>query len=562
MGSSCFLKSLSWFIIASFFTALGAIIYGTAYYYYMALLNELFTRAFTAQNIPFHSVRQLYLTVFFMEGILVFSSTVFSAGLLQSMYVLRTKMTRTMFSTSSWREKKGAAITRFTSDVDEFEIAVTNLFSALIALSQVLGPLYYFVKHALSFGLWVVSAPLLYIILGFLGLVSLSSYSKRLERQFQETYDEIHTLFKLFLTYNLEIRMFGTVALERKFNTLIQKRNKLGEQIEVSKALYSPFLMGYVILGLSLAASVFYFSFPSSLLMGYIVFFTALITGVGSFFASSFIQVYKTRALVPRIIESLSTSSRPSSRFTFSSLPPFATFRHLYVMFGEKESSIPSFLRGTAFRIPTPSLTMIVLPPLSGKTLLSQFLCGRRSLPRSRIVARLKDQQDFVLPALALQSLTSLVGTDDYLFSGSIAENVLFQNHSRNLNHNFLRDFNVDFGSWDTVINPKLLSGGQKRRLSLLRGVCSSTPIVVIDEPFKGLDVDVQTRVLESLQVIGEEKTVVLLLSSLILVPNAFYIIINGSGAVVSGYGWELLEKKLMTGEWTSGVVVSSLGVE
>lgn len=55
------------------------------------------------------------------------------------------------------------------------------------------------------------------------------------------------------------------------------------------------------------------------------------------------------------------------------------------------------------------------------------------------------------------------------------------------------------------------LSGGMKRRVAILRGLLANSNILILDEPFKGLDTDNKTAVMEYVKKKTSDKTVLLI---------------------------------------------------
>ena len=55
------------------------------------------------------------------------------------------------------------------------------------------------------------------------------------------------------------------------------------------------------------------------------------------------------------------------------------------------------------------------------------------------------------------------------------------------------------------------LSGGMKRRVALCRALMFDAPLVVLDEPFKGLDEETKETVMNTVQAMTEGKTLLLI---------------------------------------------------
>ncbi len=55
------------------------------------------------------------------------------------------------------------------------------------------------------------------------------------------------------------------------------------------------------------------------------------------------------------------------------------------------------------------------------------------------------------------------------------------------------------------------LSGGMKRRVAIARALCYDAPLVVMDEPFKGLDEDTKETVMETVMDMTKGKTLLII---------------------------------------------------
>jgi branched-chain amino acid transport system ATP-binding protein len=81
------------------------------------------------------------------------------------------------------------------------------------------------------------------------------------------------------------------------------------------------------------------------------------------------------------------------------------------------------------------------------------------------------------------------------------------------------------------------LSGGQKQMLSIARALVNDNPLLLIDEPSKGLAPIMVEKVMEALRIIKEKTTVVLVEQNFMMasmIGDSFYIIDDGQ-TVLSG---------------------------
>ncbi|MBB5205241.1 ABC-type multidrug transport system fused ATPase/permease subunit [Inhella inkyongensis] len=93
-------------------------------------------------------------------------------------------------------------------------------------------------------------------------------------------------------------------------------------------------------------------------------------------------------------------------------------------------------------------------------------------------------------------------------------------------------------GGWDTLLSRQFkggqdLSGGQWQRLAVARGLYRDAPLVIWDEPTAPLDARAEAAVYESLQRLGQGRTVVLITHRLASVRQADLIAFMEKGRIV-----------------------------
>jgi ATP-binding cassette, subfamily B, bacterial len=154
-----------------------------------------------------------------------------------------------------------------------------------------------------------------------------------------------------------------------------------------------------------------------------------------------------------------------------------------------------------------------------------------------------------------LRDMIGFVTQDTYLFSTSIYENIRFGNPDAEIDkvievaklanaHQFIS--NTRYG-YNTLIGDKgiKLSGGQKQRLALARTLIKDSDIVLLDEATSALDNKNEEEILEKLEQILKDKTVIAVTHRISSVRNFDKIVVISEGKIVeSGTYQELLVRK------------------
>ena len=99
---------------------------------------------------------------------------------------------------------------------------------------------------------------------------------------------------------------------------------------------------------------------------------------------------------------------------------------------------------------------------------------------------------------------------------------------------------------YDTVVGEKgrRLSGGQRQRIAIARAMIRDAPVLILDEPTTGIDVETGWRILEPLQRLMSGRTTIVISHNLMTARHATSIVVLEDGRVVErGAHAELLER-------------------
>ena len=88
---------------------------------------------------------------------------------------------------------------------------------------------------------------------------------------------------------------------------------------------------------------------------------------------------------------------------------------------------------------------------------------------------------------------------------------------------------------YDTVIgeNGASLSGGEKQRISIARAIMKDAPIIILDEATANVDPENEKELMEAINALTKEKTILMIAHRLKTVRNADKIFVVDKGKIV-----------------------------
>lgn len=155
----------------------------------------------------------------------------------------------------------------------------------------------------------------------------------------------------------------------------------------------------------------------------------------------------------------------------------------------------------------------------------------------------------------SLRSQVSLVLQDTVLLSGSVAENIGYgiddatperiEAAARMANaHSFIEAMPEGY---ETQLGERgaMLSGGQRQRIAIARAFIRQTPILILDEPTTGLDVESTQLVLAALRTLMQAKTTIIISHDPGLIACADRILVIAEGRIAASGPHEELHEGL-----------------
>ena len=185
--------------------------------------------------------------------------------------------------------------------------------------------------------------------------------------------------------------------------------------------------------------------------------------------------------------------------------------------------------------------TAIVGPSGSGKTTLCHLISRFWDVDSGKVTLDNIDIRKYNMDSL--MENYSFVFQNVYLFKDTIANNIRFGNPLASIEqvieaakkakcHDFIMQLE---NGYDTVIeeNGSNLSGGERQRLSIARAMMKDSPIIILDEATANVDPENEKDLIEAINALTKEKTIIMIAHRLKTVVNADKIIVLDEGRIV-----------------------------
>lgn len=221
------------------------------------------------------------------------------------------------------------------------------------------------------------------------------------------------------------------------------------------------------------------------------------------------------------------------------------------VSYGYNENA-PLAVKEVSFRISPSHMVGIVGRNGCGKTTLVKLLLGLYAPDKGRILLDGADIKQF--SRTELSEWIGYVPQECFLFSGSIKENIAkTQPHAKD--EQILaaaqlsgtdRFVSTMPEGYDTQVGESgyMLSGGQRQRIAIARALLRNPPVLLLDEVSNHLDTEAERALAETLQRLKENRTIILVTHSPMLLKACDSIIVMEKGHIaMAGKTDEIMAK-------------------
>jgi subfamily B ATP-binding cassette protein MsbA len=213
------------------------------------------------------------------------------------------------------------------------------------------------------------------------------------------------------------------------------------------------------------------------------------------------------------------------------------TFEH--VAFGYDTGN--QVLRDVSFRVTAGQITGVVGGTGSGKSTIVSLIPRFYDVTAGRVLVDGIDVRDYQLHPRRRQ--IGYVLQETVLVHGTIRDNIAYGRPGEVTDDEIVaaaRLANADEfiarmpQGYDTVVGERgdTLSGGQRQRIGIARAVIRNNPILILDEPTAALDTESERLVMEGLQRLMKDRTVITIAHRLSTIRDADNIIVLHDGVV------------------------------
>lgn len=252
------------------------------------------------------------------------------------------------------------------------------------------------------------------------------------------------------------------------------------------------------------------------------------------------VQASKAVASAERVIEVLETEPEIQDSPDAIEAPPFKgaiEFRDVNFSYEQGRQT----LFGINLKLEAGSRLVLLGPSGVGKSTLVSLIPRLYDPDSGQVLIDGADVRDFTMSSLREQ--ISVVPQEAALFSGSCRDNIAYANPAaddRAIQRAARLACADEFieklpDGYDTEIgeNGARLSGGQRQRLAIARAMLRNTPIVILDEPMKGVDLEAEGQILKALDNLLHERTACIIAHRLSTLFRADIVVVLDKGGIL-----------------------------
>ena len=188
-----------------------------------------------------------------------------------------------------------------------------------------------------------------------------------------------------------------------------------------------------------------------------------------------------------------------------------------------------NILNDVSFKIENKHITAVIGPNGAGKSVLLQTINGLTNIQEGKITF------NSFLNSNAVRKKQALVFQYPTLLRRSVLSNMefiaeIYKNADRKIIQNTLIRCGLD--GYDQK-SARLLSGGEKQRLSIARAILKKSPIILLDEATSSLDAETEDKIQKAITFLTKGRTTIVIAHRLSTILNSDKIYVIDGGEVV-----------------------------
>jgi len=265
------------------------------------------------------------------------------------------------------------------------------------------------------------------------------------------------------------------------------------------------------------------------------------------------LSIQQSLASVERIFEILDTEKEPydTGRVELKVVEGKVEFRNVYFSYDTE-----LILKNVSFEVRPGEKVAIVGESGAGKSTIGALLLRFYEPIKGKILIDNQDLRDIKIKSL--RENIAYVSQDIFLFSDTIKENIRFG--KRNADFKEIKEAARIAGidefieslpdGYETMVGERgmKLSGGERQRIAIARAILKDSAIMILDEATSNLDRKVERRIVEAVEEISRNKTLIIIAHRLSTIRDADKILVlNNRGEIKDiGNHQELLNTSLV----------------
>ncbi|MGH7496922.1 MAG: ABC transporter ATP-binding protein [bacterium] len=340
------------------------------------------------------------------------------------------------------------------------------------------------------------------------------------------------------------VQAYGRQESERaRFN--VENQESLGAQLRALRLQKTYSRLTDLLITLSTAGILYsggLYALQSEILPGTLVVFVAYlrdIYGAAEKFSAVFINLAKARVSGERLVglveNEMVMQDHPAAR-PAPHVQGRIEFKNVSFAYGKGKN----VFKNLSFVIEPGETVALVGPSGAGKSTLISLLLRFYDPKQGQILIDGQDIRAFTLKSLRDQ-ITILL-QDAKLFRQTIRENIALGKIGASTEeiitvakqaqaHDFIEQLPEGYDTMMTECGDNL-SGGQRQLLNIARALMRDTPILILDEPSHGLDVQAEAQINAAVHRLTQQKTTIVIAHKLSTIANADKILRLEEGAL------------------------------